>query len=175
MLKVFVPIVSVDRKAKILKGFLPKNALESQNLQKRKFNQIGMSDLAKAVAGYDGCLRAGQVAAGRVVKLAADDGAVAVHAKITDYLEWEKVLESVYTAFVFSIKEAEDGRILHMIFLSDAPNNHDDLERAERIGGLAKTDFSTYQSPLWAMKEALKHPVRFGFRDVMRCGAIHEE
>ncbi len=168
MPKIFVPITYVDPKAKVVRGFLGAEALKNQK------RSISMPELAKATTGYDGCLRAmGDrfVAAGKVVKLAADDGAVAVAAKISDYAEWEKILEHLYTAFALSIEPSDDGYDLKMVFLSDSPSDHFDLERAEQGGPLAKANVhQRHVSPLWAMREALKNPVFIGHRTGMNFG-----
>lgn len=108
-LKAFIPITKVNAERREVWGVLAEEAVdksgEIMDYETSKPNfEAWANQFSKATEGKSmGNLRAmhGNVAAGKLVSLEADDAAkkILIGAKVVDDGEWNKVLEGVYTGF----------------------------------------------------------------------------
>ncbi len=108
-LELFLPITKVDEQKRLVHGTVAEEVADKADkifdyASSKPFFESWSGDIAAASEGRSvGNLRAmhGQVAAGKLTRLAFDDAGRRIEAiaKVVDDGEWRKVLEGVYTGF----------------------------------------------------------------------------
>jgi hypothetical protein len=108
-LELFLPITKVDEQKRLVHGTVAEEVIDKADeifdyASSKPFFESWSSDIAAASEGRSlGNLRAmhGQVAAGKLTRLAFDDAGRRIEAiaKVVDDGEWRKVLEGVYSGF----------------------------------------------------------------------------